>query len=236
MATKGQLLYEGKAKRLYQTDTPGVLWVQYSDQATAFNGIKKDQIQGKGELNNQITGIIFDRLKDAGIPSHYIESISDTEQLVKEVSIIPLEVVVRNTAAGSICKRLGLEEGTALPAPLVEFYYKDDELGDPIITDDHVRLLNLATDTEIADIKAKALAVATALTEIFRECGIRLIDFKLEFGRDQDGTVLLADEVSPDTCRLWDAETNDHLDKDVYRRDIGDLVSVYQVVLDRLKP
>lgn len=236
MATKGQLLYEGKAKRLYQTDTPGVLWVQYSDQATAFNGIKKDQIQGKGELNNQITGIIFDRLKDAGIPSHYIESISDTEQLVKEVSIIPLEVVVRNTAAGSICKRLGLEEGTALPAPLVEFYYKDDELGDPIITDDHVRLLNLATDTEIADIKAKALAVDTALTEIFRECGIRLIDFKLEFGRDQDGTVLLADEVSPDTCRLWDAETNDHLDKDVYRRDIGDLVSVYQVVLDRLKP
>lgn len=236
MATKGQLLYEGKAKRLYQTDTPGVLWVQYSDQATAFNGIKKDQIQGKGELNNQITGIIFDRLKDAGIPSHYIESISDTEQLVKEVSIIPLEVVVRNTAAGSVCKRLGLEEGTALPAPLVEFYYKDDELGDPIITDDHVRLLNLATDTEIADIKAKALAVDTALTEIFRECGIRLIDFKLEFGRDQDGTVLLADEVSPDTCRLWDAETNDHLDKDVYRRDIGDLVSVYQVVLDRLKP
>lgn len=229
-------MYEGKAKRLYQTDTPGVLWVQYSDQATAFNGIKKDQIQGKGELNNQITGIIFDRLKDAGIPSHYIESISDTEQLVKEVSIIPLEVVVRNTAAGSICKRLGLEEGTALPAPLVEFYYKDDELGDPIITDDHVRLLNLATDTEIADIKAKALAVDTALTEIFRECGIRLIDFKLEFGRDQDGTVLLADEVSPDTCRLWDAETNDHLDKDVYRRDIGDLVSVYQVVLDRLKP
>ncbi len=234
MATKGPLVYEGKAKRLYRTDIPNVLWVEYTNQATAFNGVKRDQISGKGELNNQITGTIFDRLREAGIESHYLESLSSTEQLVKEVGIIPLEVVVRNTAAGSICKRLGLKEGTLLPAPIVEFYYKDDDLGDPLINDEHVGLLGLASESEIAEIKDKARAVNAALTQIFGECGIRLIDFKLEFGRDEDGQILLADEVSPDTCRLWDQATNDHLDKDVYRRDIGDLVSVYQVVLDRL--
>ncbi|MFZ1381971.1 MAG: phosphoribosylaminoimidazolesuccinocarboxamide synthase [Scrofimicrobium sp.] len=235
MAQKGQLLYEGKAKKLYETDSPGVLWVEYCDQATAFNGEKKDQILGKGKINNQISGMIFDLLADAGIPSHYLGQLSETEQLVQAVEIVPLEVVVRNVAAGSISKRLGIEEGTPLAFPIVEFFYKDDNLGDPLITDEHIRILDLATEAEVAEIKDKALAVNAALTDLFAKCGIRLIDFKLEFGRDSDGNILLADEVSPDTCRLWDAKTNAHLDKDVYRRDIGDLVSVYQVVLARLQ-
>ncbi|WRS29239.1 phosphoribosylaminoimidazolesuccinocarboxamide synthase [Actinomycetaceae bacterium MB13-C1-2] len=235
MAQKGQLLYEGKAKKLYETDSPEVLWVEYCDQATAFNGEKKDQIPGKGKLNNQISGMIFDLLADAGVPSHYLGSLSETEHLAQKVQIIPLEVVVRNVAAGSLCKRLGLMEGTALPDPIVELFYKDDDLGDPLITDEHVKILNLASEAEVAEIKEKALTVNAALTEIFEKCGIRLVDFKLEFGRDAEGNVLLADEVSPDTCRLWDAATDEHLDKDVYRRDIGDLTSVYQVVLARLQ-
>ena len=235
VASKGSLLYEGKAKKLYETDTPGVLWVEYSDQATAFNGLKKDQISGKGVLNNQITGLIFEQLAAAGIPSHYLESLSETEQLVRSVDIVPLEVVVRNVVAGSLSKRLGIEEGTPLEQPLVEFFYKDDELGDPLITDGHIRVLGVATPAELDDIHSKALAVNAALQEIFAGCGITLVDFKLEFGRDADGQILLADEISPDTCRLWDATTGEHLDKDVYRRDIGDLVSVYQVVLARLQ-
>ncbi len=235
MVTKGEPLYEGKAKKLSTTSEPGVLWVEYLDQATALDGRKKDQVEGKGALNNQITALIFERLSKAGVPSHFIKQLSPTEQLVQEVEIIPLEVVVRNLAAGSISKRLGIPEGTPLKQPLVEFFLKDDDLGDPLLTDDHVRMLELASDTEIAELKEKALVVNQALQSLFGDLGIDLVDFKIEFGRDKDGAILLADEVSPDTARLWDQETGEHLDKDVYRRDLGDLRDVYQVVLERLQ-
>lgn len=231
---KKELLYEGKAKKLYKTDEDGVLWVEYLDQATALNGAKKDAVSGKGALNNQITSLIFDRLKDEGIPSHFIEKISKTEQLVKSVSIIPLEVVVRNTAAGSFSKRLAIPEGTSLAFPIVEFYFKEDRLDDPFINDDHVRVLSIATTEEIQEIKALAKRVNDALRTLFRKAEIRLIDFKIEVGRDTNGGILLADEISPDTCRLWDMKTQEHLDKDIYRRDLGDLVPVYQEVLQRL--
>lgn len=235
MTEKGELLYEGKAKRLFKTSTPGVLWAEYLDQATAFDGEKKDQIVGKGTLNNQISSRIFARLEEVGVPSHFIEQVSPTEQLVRSVEIIPLEVVVRNRAAGSISKRLGIPEGTVLPKPLVEFFLKDDDLGDPLLTDDHVRMLQLASDDEIEELKEKALVVNRALRELFADIDIDLVDFKVEFGRDEEGKTLLADEVSPDTARLWDQETGAHLDKDVYRRGLGDLRDVYQVVLDRLQ-
>ncbi len=235
VATKGRLLYEGKAKKLYATENDQVLWVEYLDQATAFNGEKKDQISGKGILNNQISSRIFMALTELGIPNHLIEELSITEQLVKAVEIVPLEVVVRNIAAGSISKRLGIPEGTPFNFPVVEFYYKDDDLGDPLINLDHIRLLELATPEELAEIRRQALVVNTALQELFTSCGIDLVDFKLEFGRDGAGAILLADEISPDTCRLWDKETGEHLDKDVYRRDLGDLVSVYETVLERLE-
>ena len=231
---KTELLYEGKAKKLYKTDQGDILWVEYLDQATALNGAKKDAISGKGELNNQITSLIFEKLKRAGIPSHFIEKRSKTEQLVKSVAIIPLEVVVRNTAAGSFSKRLGIPEGTALAFPIVEFYYKDDALDDPFINDDHVRVLDIATTAEISRIKELAYAVNQALLTLFAEVGIQLIDFKIEVGRTKTGDILLADEISPDTCRLWDLHTKEHLDKDIYRRDLGDLVPVYQEVLQRL--
>lgn len=231
---KKKLLYEGKAKKLYKTDEDGVLWVEYLDQATALNGVKKDAVSGKGALNNQITSLIFDRLKDEGIPSHFIEKISKTEQLVKSVSIIPLEVVVRNTAAGSFSKRLAIPEGTPLAFPIVEFYFKEDRLDDPFINDDHVRVLSIATTEEIQEIKALAKRVNDALRTLFQKAEIRLIDFKIEVGRDTNGGILLADEISPDTCRLWDMKTQEHLDKDIYRRDLGDLVPVYQEVLQRL--
>lgn len=231
---KKELLYEGKAKKLYKTDEDGVLWVEYLDQATALNGVKKDAVSGKGALNNQITSLIFDRLKDEGIPSHFIEKISKTEQLVKSVSIIPLEIVVRNTAAGSFSKRLAIPEGTPLAFPIVEFYFKEDRLDDPFINDDHVRVLSIATTEEIQEIKALAKRVNDALRTLFQKAEIRLIDFKIEVGRDTDGGILLADEISPDTCRLWDMKTQEHLDKDIYRRDLGDLVPVYQEVLQRL--
>lgn len=231
---KTELLYEGKAKKLYKTDQEDILWVEYLDQATALNGAKKDAISGKGELNNQITSLIFEKLKRAGIPSHFIGKQSKTEQLVKSVAIIPLEVVVRNTAAGSFSKRLGIPEGTALAFPIVEFYYKDDALDDPFINDDHVRVLDIATTAEISRIKELAYAVNQALLTVFAEVGIQLIDFKIEVGRTKTGDILLADEISPDTCRLWDLHTKEHLDKDIYRRDLGDLVPVYQEVLQRL--
>lgn len=231
---KMELLYEGKAKKLYKTDQEDILWVEYLDQATALNGAKKDAISGKGELNNQITSLIFEKLKRAGIPSHFIEKQSKTEQLVKSVAIIPLEVVVRNTAAGSFSKRLGIPEGTALAFPIVEFYYKDDALDDPFINDDHVRVLDIATTAEISRIKELAYAVNQALLTLFAEVGIQLIDFKIEVGRTKTGDILLADEISPDTCRLWDLHTKERLDKDIYRRDLGDLVPVYQEVLQRL--
>ena len=232
---KGTLIYEGKAKQLFQTDDPAIIWVEYLNQATALNGAKKDQISGKGELNNQIPGLIFDFLKSKGITNHYIKQLSETEQLIQNVEIIPLEVVVRNIAAGSFSKRLAIPEGTPLKSPIVEFYYKNDELDDPMVIDAHILTLELATAEELTQLRQKALAVGEALTELFDSIDITLVDFKLEFGRQKDGSILLADEVSPDTCRLWDKQTNEHLDKDIYRRDLGDIIPVYQEVLNRLE-
>ena len=232
---KGTLIYEGKAKQLFQTDDPAIIWVEYLNQATALNGAKKDQISGKGELNNQITGLIFDFLKSKGITNHYIKQLSETEQLIQNVEIIPLEVVVRNIAAGSFSKRLAIPEGTPLKSPIVEFYYKNDELDDPMVIDAHILTLELATAEELTQLRQKALAVGEALTELFDSIDITLVDFKLEFGRQKDGSILLADEVSPDTCRLWDKQTNEHLDKDSCRRDLGDIIPVYQEVLNRLE-
>ncbi|MGG0736678.1 phosphoribosylaminoimidazolesuccinocarboxamide synthase [Niallia taxi] len=231
---KRALLYEGKAKRVYGTSDENIVWLEYKDSATAFNGEKKATITGKGRLNNEITSLLFLKLKDLGIESHFIEKLSETEQLVKKVSIIPLEVVVRNLAAGSFSKRLGIKEGQPLSKPLVEFYYKDDSLGDPILTDDHIEELKLAIKEEVAILKKNALEVNKALSAFFAELGIRLIDFKLEFGKDANGEIMLADEVSPDTCRLWDIETNAKLDKDVFRRDLGNLTEAYENILARL--
>ncbi|MER2108551.1 MAG: phosphoribosylaminoimidazolesuccinocarboxamide synthase [Solibacillus sp.] len=231
---KGQLLYEGKAKRLYQTEDEQVLFVEYKDSATAFNGEKKQDIAGKGVLNNRITTLIFEKLQANEIASHFVKRLSETEQLVRKVEIIPIEVVVRNVAAGSLAKRIGYEEGVVLPRPIVEFYYKDDELGDPFITTEHIDILGIATKDEVAALYKGALQVNDVLRPIFEEVGVRLIDFKLEFGRDADGNVLLADEISPDTCRLWDAETQQKLDKDVFRRDLGSLTEVYEIILQKL--
>ncbi|WP_271854280.1 phosphoribosylaminoimidazolesuccinocarboxamide synthase [Planococcus maritimus] len=231
---KAQLLYEGKAKRLYQTDEQGVLWVEYKDSATAFNGEKKEEISGKGRLNNQITSLLFEKLKANGIASHFVKQLSDSEQLVREVSIIPIEVVVRNIVAGSMAKRLGLEEGKTIDVPVVEFYLKDDALGDPLITDDHVSMLELATEQEVASLKDKARKINEVLIGFFQEIGVDLVDFKIEFGRDEHGDILLADEISPDTCRLWDKETKQKLDKDVFRRNLGNLTDAYELILSRL--
>ena len=230
----GQLLYEGKAKRIYATDEDQVVLVQYKDSATAFNGEKKAEVTGKGRLNNEITSLLFSMLKEKGINSHFIKRVSETEQLVKKVSIIPLEVVVRNVAAGSFSKRLGIEEGRPLSQPIVEFYLKDDALGDPLVTVDHILELKAATTEEIAMLKEKALEVDAILSSFFAALGINLIDYKLEFGKDEQGQILLADEISPDTCRLWDKETNEKLDKDVFRRNLGSLTDAYETILKRL--
>lgn len=231
---KGQLLYEGKAKRLYATDKEDILFVEYKDSATAFNGEKKAEIAGKGTLNNRITSLLFEKLKAAGIDSHFVEQLSDHEQLVKKVDIIPIEVVVRQIAAGSLAKRLGLEEGVELTRPIVEFYYKDDELGDPLITEEHIELLNIASKDEVKALYEKGLQVNGVLTQFFKEIGVILVDFKLEFGRDEENHILLADEISPDTCRLWDEKTKQKLDKDVFRRDLGQLTDAYEIILSRL--
>ena len=232
---KRELLYEGKAKRLYATEDKDVLLVEFKDSATAFNGEKKSEISGKGVLNNQITTLIFKKLKEENIPSHFIEKISDKEQLVKKVAIIPLEVVIRNTAAGSFSKRLGVEEGTPLKKPLVEFYYKDDALGDPLLIEDHIEELAIASRDEVATLKEKALEVNRVLSAFFKELDVNLIDFKLEFGKEADGSILLADEISPDNCRLWDAKTNEKMDKDVFRRNLGSLTDAYEKILAKLE-
>lgn len=233
-AVKGERLYEGKAKRIYTTDVDNVLWVEYKDDATAFNGEKKDVLEGKGRLNNEISSVIFDQLKEEGIDSHFIEKLSSNEQLVKKVEIIPLEVVVRNVAAGSLVKRLGIERGTKFELPFVEYYYKDDALGDPLITEDHIRIMALATEKEVEQLRAMALKVNDHLKQLFKNIGIQLVDFKLEFGRDNDGAILLADEISPDTCRLWDETTGESFDKDLFRFQLGSLQEGYETILTRL--
>lgn len=232
---KRDLLYEGKAKKMYRTTDKEVVWIEYLDQATALNGAMKDKITGKAELNNQITSKIFNYLSEQGIANHFIKKLSKHEQLVNELNIIPLEVVVRNVSAGSFSKRLAIPEGQKLPQPIVEFYYKNDQLDDPFINDEHVLFLKVATITEIAELKHQAKRVNDALIPLFEQIGLQLIDFKLEFGKTSDGTILLGDEISPDTCRLWDLETHAHMDKDVYRRKIGEIVPVYQEVLNRLE-
>ncbi|ART74947.1 phosphoribosylaminoimidazolesuccinocarboxamide synthase [Sutcliffiella horikoshii] len=231
---KQELLYEGKAKLVYSTTDENVVWIQYKNSATAFNGEKKADITGKGRLNNEITSLLFSMLTQAGIENHFIERKSETEQLVKKVDIIPLEVVVRNITAGSMAKRLGIEEGITLEQPIVEFYYKDDSLGDPLITEDHIQLLKLATPAEVDILKHVARKVNVVLSEFFEKKNLRLVDFKLEFGKTEDGRIILADEVSPDTCRLWDKDTNEKLDKDVFRRNLGSLTDAYEKILARI--
>ncbi|MBA2876834.1 phosphoribosylaminoimidazolesuccinocarboxamide synthase [Thermaerobacillus caldiproteolyticus] len=234
MVKKLGLLYEGKAKKVYMTDEENILWIEYKDSATAFNGEKKATIVGKGRLNNEITSLLFSKLHQADVRNHFIQKLSATEQLVKKVTIIPLEVVVRNYVAGSLSKRLGVSEGTSLEKPLIEFYYKNDDLGDPLLLEDHIAILKLATSEQIAVLKESALKVNEILTQHFQSCNVRLVDFKLEFGMDSEGTILLADEISPDTCRLWDMDTNEKFDKDVFRRDLGSLTDAYETILQRL--
>ncbi|WP_373323192.1 phosphoribosylaminoimidazolesuccinocarboxamide synthase [Alkalihalobacterium chitinilyticum] len=228
------MLYEGKAKRIYETNEQDILWIEYKDEATAFNGEKKDTIIGKGRLNNEITSIIFERLREKGIENHWVKRLSETEQLVKKVTIVPLEVVVRNIMAGSLAKRLGMDEGTVMDTPIVEFYYKNDDLGDPLVTEDHIQVLNIATPGQLENMREMGLQVNEVLKEVFATINVRLVDFKLEFGMTNDGELLLADEVSPDTCRLWDKDTNQKFDKDVYRRNLGNLQDGYQEILNRL--
>ncbi|QRN49505.1 phosphoribosylaminoimidazolesuccinocarboxamide synthase [Macrococcoides bohemicum] len=229
------LVYEGKAKRVFNTEDNNIYRIEYKDEVTAGNGAKKDKMEGKGRLNNLITSYFFERLAQEGVDSHFIERTSDTEQLVKKVTIIPLEVVVRNFAAGSIVKRLGFENGQAFEKPLVEFYYKEDALNDPFISDDHVKLLGLANDEDIAELKRQALIVNKTLVKIMDEMNLKLIDFKIEFGKDSEGKILLADEISPDTCRIWDKETNENFDKDVYRNDTGSLIETYTKFYNKLE-
>ena len=229
-----ELLYEGKAKKLFITEDPQILRVEYKDDATAFNGEKFDRLRDKGRLNNAITVFFFEHLDTKDIPSHFVRKISETEQLVRRVKIIPLEVVVRNVAAGSLSKRIGWKEGKELPHPIVEFYYKDDDLGDPLLAEEHIRLLELASEAQIEELKNRGLAVNEALKSLMLSKGIRLIDFKLEFGLDQKGEILLADEISPDTCRFWDIESGKILDKDRFRRDLGGVTEAYLEIHQRL--
>lgn len=230
---KRDKIYEGKAKIVYETDNPDLLWVEFKDAATAFNGQKKGTIADKGVVNNKISVILFRMLEEKGIPTHLVEVLSDREMLVKRLEIVPVEVVARNIAAGSLAKRLGLEEGTTLRQPVLEYYYKSDELGDPLINDDHIRVLNLATDEEMAEIRHQAEQVNRILTAFMDERDLILVDFKLEFGRHK-GEIILGDEISPDTCRFWDRATREKLDKDRFRRDLGGVEDAYQEVLRRL--
>ncbi len=231
---KKEQMYEGKAKKVYATNQEGIVIVDYKDDATAFNGEKKGTIVGKGVINNKMSNYVMKQLEAAGVPTHLVEELSDRETAVKKVSIVPLEVIVRNVAAGSFSKRMGVEEGKALLRPIIEFSYKCDELNDPFINDDYALALGLATEEEIATIKTYTRRVNEVLKDFFLKIGIRLIDFKIEFGRLADGTIILADEISPDTCRLWDVKTNEKLDKDRFRRDMGGTEEAYQEVMHRI--
>lgn len=233
---KAEQLYEGKAKKIFALKGESDLLLQeFKDQLTAFNAQKVEQLSGKGTLNCQITTLIFKFMQDRGVPTHYVESTSPTSFVTKKLEMIPLEVVVRNVLAGSTAKKLGISEGTALERPLLEFYYKDDALGDPFISDDQALMMKAATEIEITDIKELALQVNSLMLEMFKACDIRLIDFKIEVGRDKAGKILLADEISPDSCRLWDMKTNEKMDKDRFRRDLGNVLEMYEEVWNRLK-
>ena len=230
---KREQLYEGKAKKVFATDDPEVVIVDYKDDATAFNGVKKGTIMGKGVVNNRMSNYVMKQLEKAGVPTHLVEELSDRETAVKKVSIVPLEVIVRNVAAGSFSKRMGVEEGKSLACPILEFSYKNDDLGDPFINKYYALALELATEEEIETITNMAFKVNELLCEFFKKANIQLVDFKLEFGRYK-GSIILADEVSPDTCRLWDIDTHAKLDKDRFRRDMGGVEDAYQEVFKRL--
>lgn len=231
---KKEQLYEGKAKKVYATNDPEVVIVSYKDDATAFNGLKKGTITGKGAINNRMTNNLMRRLEEKSVPTHYVEELNDRETAVKKVSIVPLEVIVRNISAGSFAKRYGVEEGIVFDEPTFEFSYKNDDLGDPLLNTSHALALKLATREEIALIRKYTMMVNDLLKGFMKEIGIDLVDFKLEFGKTSDGTIVLADEISPDTCRLWDEKTHEKLDKDRFRRDLGGAEEAYEEVMRRL--
>lgn len=235
---KKEMIYEGKAKRIFSTDEEGMLIMEFKDSLTAFNALKKGSFEGKGQVNRNIAALIFKELKKQGVNSHFVENQGDHDMKVRAVKIIPLEVVVRNVLAGSTAKKMGIEEGRILPRPLVEFYYKDDALADPFVSDDQVVIFNIATEDDLKELKAQALKVNKVLQTLFLKIGLKLIDFKLEFGRLEvgldKGQIVLADEITPDCCRLWDVETNEKYDKDRFRRDLGKVDESYQAVLNRL--
>ncbi len=229
-----KMLYEGKAKQVFETDDPNVVLFHYKDDATALNGQKRGTIVGKGVVNNRMSNALFQMLEKNGIPTHLIREVNERDTLVKHVTIVPLEVIVRNIAAGSLAKRLGLEEGTELSSTVLEFCYKSDELGDPMVNDYHIRAIGLASEQDVATITDMAFAINKLLQAHLLKADLLLVDFKLEFGRLSDGTIILADEISPDTCRLWDSKTRDKLDKDRFRRDLGGAEEAYQEVYRRL--
>jgi len=231
---KGQQLYEGKAKKVYATEDPQLLIVSYKDDATAFNGVKRGTIAGKGVINNRMSNALMQMLEKKGVPTHFVRELSERETLVKKVSIVPLEVIIRNISAGSFAKNYGVEEGIVFDEPTIEFSYKNDALGDPLINEYHARALKLATAEEIETIKRYAFKINDELKAFWLSCGVTLVDFKLEFGRLEDGTIVLADEISPDTSRLWDSATGMKLDKDRFRRDLGGVEDAYQEVMKRL--
>jgi phosphoribosylaminoimidazole-succinocarboxamide synthase len=227
-------LYEGKAKKVYATDNPNLVIVSYKDDATAFNGLKKGTIVGKGVVNNKVTNHLMQLLEKEGVPTHFVEELSDRDTVVKHVSIVPLEVIIRNISAGSFAKRFGVEEGIVFDEPTIEFSYKNDDLGDPLMNAYHARALKLATAEEIETIKAMAFKVNEVLKAFFKAVNVDLVDFKLEFGRLNDGTIVLADEISPDTCRFWDSTTHEKLDKDRFRRDLGNVEDAYSEMMRRI--
>ncbi len=232
---KKELLYEGKAKKVFATLDPQHLIVQYKDDATAFNGLKKGTIAGKGIINNRMSNQLMAMLETKGIPTHFVKQLSDRETLVRKVSIVPLEVIIRNIAAGSFSKRYGVEEGVVFKAPTIEFSYKNDALADPLLNVTHALAMGLATEDEIATIRDYSYRINEALQEFWNSCGVILVDFKLEFGRLADGIIVLADEISPDTCRLWDKKTKEKLDKDRFRRDMGGVEDAYAEIMGRLE-
>lgn len=231
---KKELLYEGKAKKVFATDDPEILYVSYKDDATAFNGLKKGTISGKGAINNRVTNYMMQLLEKEGVPTHLVQELSPRDTLVKKVSIVPLEVIIRNISAGSFAKRYGVEEGIVFPQPTIEFSYKNDALGDPLINDTHAIALGIATREDIETIKTLAFRVNDIMKAFFKKIGVDLVDFKLEFGKTGDGTILLADEISPDTCRFWDSTTHEKLDKDRFRRDLGNVEDAYQEMMKRI--
>ena len=231
---KREQLYEGKAKKVFATDDANLVIVSYKDDATALDGLKKGTISGKGVVNNRMSNFLMKLLAEKGVDTHFVEELSERETLVKKVSIVPLEVIVRNISAGSFAKRYGVEEGIVFEEPTIEFSYKNDDLHDPLLNEYHALALKLATKTEIEKIKNMAFTVNAVLKEYFLTLGVKLVDFKLEFGKTADGTIVLADEISPDTCRFWDAETNEKLDKDRFRRDMGGVEDAYNEMMRRV--